>query len=72
MGTRTETYGDSCKSARFVARHGAALKAARDEFSSHPNGSACVEEMFLAALHEMTARSLRDIADAIDPALPET
>lgn len=72
MGTRSNTYGDSCKSARFVARHGEALKAARDEFDSHPNGTAWIEEMFLAALHEMTAQSLRDIADAIDPALPNT
>jgi hypothetical protein len=72
MGTRSKTYGDSCRSARFVARHGEALKAVRDEFNSHPHGIAWVEEMFLAALHEMTASALRDIADAIDPALPET
>lgn len=72
MGVRRKTYGDSCKSARFVARHGEALKSARDALRGHPNGAAWLEEMFLAALHEMTSQSLRDIADAIDPALPET
>lgn len=72
MGTRNRTYGDSCASARNVARYGKALAAARDEFASYPNGAAWVEEMFLAAMHEMTAQALRDIADAIDPAKPET
>lgn len=68
MGTRTETYGDSCREARLVARHGRALDRIRDAVRNTP----MVEELFLAALHEMTAQSLRDIADAIDPALPET
>lgn len=71
MGTRRKTYGDSCASARNVARHGVALQAARDEFDSHPNGEEWLVEMFVAALHEMPARALRDIADAVDPALPE-
>lgn len=72
MGIRTKTYADSCRSARFVARHGAALKHVRDKLKDHPQGVAVVEEMFVAAVHEMTTRSLRDIADAIDPTLPET
>lgn len=70
MGARNATYGDSCRSARFVARHGEALSRIRAEYSCFDTTS--LEEAFLAALHEMTPRALRDIADAIDPALPAT
>lgn len=66
MGTRNRTYGESCASARNVARYGAAFERIRNKLGNTP----MVEELFLAALHEMTAKSLRDIADAIDPALP--
>lgn len=72
MGTRNKTYGNSCQSARNVARHGEALARVRDALANRPADVVMVEEWFLAALHEMPAQALRDIADAIDPALPAT
>ena len=69
MGARRKSYGDSCASARFVARHGQAMSRIRERFAGNVP---MVEELFLAAMHECTAQCLRDIADAIDPALPNT